>query len=76
MACWLRRHEWGWPRRRGDADTQVCVKCGASRPARIQFGAGQSQAPDSPVARGKLPGAEEGPRRPRSWRRLDTELQA
>jgi len=38
MTCWLRNHEWGWPRRRGDLDTQVCVKCGASRPATIQFG--------------------------------------
>jgi hypothetical protein len=39
MACWLNSHEWGWPRRRGDVDTQVCVRCGASRAARIQFGA-------------------------------------
>ena len=37
MSCWLRNHEWGWPRKRGGVDTQVCVKCGVERDSRIQF---------------------------------------
>ncbi len=30
-------HTWGWPRRRGDRDVQVCTKCGAERDSEIQF---------------------------------------
>lgn len=30
-------HTWGWPRRRGDRDVQVCTKCGAERDSKIQF---------------------------------------
>ena len=37
MACWLGNHEWGWPRRRGGMDTQVCVNCGVSRTSQVQF---------------------------------------
>lgn len=39
MSCWLRSHEWDWPRKRGGIDTQVCRKCGASRVSKVQFGA-------------------------------------
>jgi hypothetical protein len=37
MTCWLRNHEWGWPRRRGGEDKQVCVRCGSEQVSRIQF---------------------------------------
>jgi hypothetical protein len=37
MSCWLRNHEWGWPRRRGGEDRQVCVRCGTARVSQIQF---------------------------------------
>lgn len=30
-------HTWGWPRRRGDRDVQVCTQCGAERDSEIQF---------------------------------------
>lgn len=31
-------HNWGWPRRRGERDTQVCANCGRERVSSIQFG--------------------------------------
>jgi hypothetical protein len=31
-------HEWGFPRRRGSKDIQVCTKCGAERDSRVKFG--------------------------------------
>jgi hypothetical protein len=37
MSCWLGNHEWGWPRRRGGEDRQVCVRCGTARVSQIQF---------------------------------------
>ena len=36
MFC-LFTHEWGWPRKRGDRDLQVCVRCGAERQSKVQF---------------------------------------
>ncbi len=36
MACGF-SHDWGWPRRRGDLDLQVCSRCGVERPSPIQF---------------------------------------
>lgn len=36
MACML-SHEWGWPRKRGDKDVQVCIQCGRERISAIQF---------------------------------------
>jgi hypothetical protein len=52
-------HDWGWPRRRGDRDVQVCTQCGAERESSIQFmgsvpkilaGERQTALPDRPPA--------------------------
>jgi hypothetical protein len=37
MTCWF-THDWGWPRRRGERDVQVCLRCGAERHSKVQFG--------------------------------------
>lgn len=37
MAC-LFEHNWGWPRRRGDKDMQVCLDCGSERESSVLFG--------------------------------------
>lgn len=34
-------HAWGWPRRRGKHDIQVCTSCGGERKSLIQFGTPQ-----------------------------------
>jgi hypothetical protein len=47
MVCWLRAHEWGWPRRREGHDVQVCVRCGARRTSVIQFKGNGRQAADA-----------------------------
>jgi len=36
MAC-LFRHNWGWPRRRGNRNVQTCLICGIERESRVQF---------------------------------------
>ncbi len=36
MAC-LFEHNWGWPRRRGNRDMQVCLDCGVERESRVRF---------------------------------------
>lgn len=36
MQC-VFEHNWGWPRRRGGMDVQVCVVCGRERRSPIQF---------------------------------------
>jgi hypothetical protein len=36
MAC-LFEHNWGWPRKRGGRDVQICPDCGAERESRIRF---------------------------------------
>ncbi len=36
MAC-LIEHNWGWPRRRGGKDVQVCVSCGTERESLVRF---------------------------------------
>lgn len=36
MGC-LFGHNWGWPRKRGDQHTQVCVVCGAERVSKVAF---------------------------------------
>ncbi len=30
-------HNWGWPRKRGDRDMQVCARCGQERESKVQF---------------------------------------
>lgn len=37
MAC-LFEHNWGWPRRRGGKDLQVCLTCGTERESKVHFG--------------------------------------
>ncbi len=37
MACLFNRHNWGWPRRRGERHMQVCLTCGSEREALVQF---------------------------------------
>ena len=37
MKC-LFEHHWGWPRRRGDKDMQVCLECGCERESKVRFG--------------------------------------
>lgn len=37
MACLFQRHNWGWPRRRGERNIQVCITCGSEREALVQF---------------------------------------
>jgi hypothetical protein len=36
MAC-LFEHNWGWPRKRGSKDIQVCLNCGLERESRVRF---------------------------------------
>lgn len=36
MSC-LFEHNWGWPRKRGNKDIQVCLSCGAERESRVLF---------------------------------------
>ena len=36
MTC-LFEHNWGWPRRRGGKDLQVCVGCGRERESLVRF---------------------------------------
>ncbi len=36
MTC-LFSHSWGWPRKRGERDVQVCIRCGSERDSRVQF---------------------------------------
>ncbi len=36
MTC-LFEHNWGWPRRRGGKDVQVCVSCGCERESLVRF---------------------------------------
>ena len=52
MGCLL--HNWGWPRKRGDQDVQVCAKCGSERVSKIQF-AGQRPAAEPVAAPEPLP---------------------
>jgi hypothetical protein len=35
MTCFF--HTWGWPRRRGETDYQVCARCGSERLSKVQF---------------------------------------
>lgn len=37
MKC-LFEHQWGWPRRRGERDMQVCLNCGSERESKVRFG--------------------------------------
>jgi hypothetical protein len=37
MTC-LFEHNWGWPRRRGGKDVQVCLSCGTERESKVHFG--------------------------------------
>jgi hypothetical protein len=37
MTC-LFEHNWGWPRRRGGKDVQVCLSCGTERESKVSFG--------------------------------------
>lgn len=37
MAC-LFEHNWGWPRKRGSKDVQVCRNCGTERESKVRFG--------------------------------------
>lgn len=36
MKC-LFAHNWGWPRRRGSNDVQVCLDCGLERQSKVSF---------------------------------------
>jgi hypothetical protein len=36
MRC-LFDHEWGWPRKRGGKDIQVCLHCGTERESKVHF---------------------------------------
>lgn len=36
MKC-LFRHNWGWPRKRGLKDVQVCLDCGLERQSKVSF---------------------------------------
>ena len=36
MAC-LFEHNWGWPRKRGVKDIQICLNCGFERESRVRF---------------------------------------
>ncbi len=36
MACFF-EHNWGWPRRRGNKDIQVCLVCGSERESKVRF---------------------------------------
>ncbi len=36
MRC-LFDHKWGWPRKRGNKDIQVCLNCGAERESKVRF---------------------------------------
>jgi hypothetical protein len=36
MKC-LFEHRWGWPRRRGNRDMQVCLNCGCERESKVRF---------------------------------------
>jgi hypothetical protein len=37
MKC-LFDHDWSWPRKRGNKDVQVCLRCGSERESKVQFG--------------------------------------
>ncbi|HEX8984990.1 MAG TPA: hypothetical protein VF767_06160 [Bryobacteraceae bacterium] len=37
MKC-LFEHDWGWPRKRGGKDIQVCLHCGTERESKVHFG--------------------------------------
>ncbi len=37
MKCFF-EHNWGWPRKRGNKDVQVCLHCGAERESKVDFG--------------------------------------
>ena len=37
MRC-LFEHHWGWPRKRGSKDIQVCLHCGTERESKVHFG--------------------------------------
>jgi hypothetical protein len=52
MGC-LFRHNWGWPRRRGDRHVQVCLGCGSERESLVQFDTPRvrkTQEPDQKLA--------------------------
>jgi hypothetical protein len=36
MTCFF-DHNWGWPRKRGDKDIQVCLDCGRERESKVHF---------------------------------------
>jgi hypothetical protein len=36
MKCFF-DHTWGWPRKRGGKDMQVCLNCGAERESKVRF---------------------------------------
>ncbi|MGD0013459.1 MAG: hypothetical protein ABSD56_03395 [Bryobacteraceae bacterium] len=36
MTC-LFDHNWGWPRKRGAKDIQVCLNCGHERESKVRF---------------------------------------
>lgn len=63
MACLFGRHKWGWPRRRGDHNIQVCITCGSEREALVKFDGPRYQrtqdaAPERashPVSREQVP---------------------
>ncbi len=59
MAC-LFRHNWGWPRRRGDRHMQVCLDCGAERESRVQFDTPRYASSQEPRASMGIEGAANG----------------
>jgi hypothetical protein len=48
MAC-VFRHNWGWPRRRGDRHIQSCLICGVERESRVQFDSPRYRRTQDPV---------------------------
>ncbi len=53
MACML-FHDWGWPRRRGEKDIQVCVRCGSERESRIPFNSNRKHEHESQQVQPRL----------------------
>jgi hypothetical protein len=48
MAC-LFEHNWGWPRRRGGKDVQVCLTCGSERESKVHFGGPHYRRTQDPI---------------------------
>ncbi len=65
MGCFF-DHNWGWPRRRGGKDIQICPDCGAERESRVHFDGpryrrtqeGLSVFPEPPRREAAAPGAK------------------